>query len=175
VLRGTRRGGRTRNKNYFHHGGGLSDRISSVHADLDDPAGRDVAGAACGEAGAVVLAALVGVAAPAKASISQWPGRVLSPGHPRTGALRRGLRTLLHPRVGRDDLPGLQVDLEVHPRTDVVNSVLVARAGVGVPELVTPWRAAGGPPRPLSRGATVETDLVEGRGHTADRRSPRPR
>ncbi|WP_308259351.1 nicotianamine synthase family protein [Pseudonocardia sp. H11422] len=117
------------------HALGLDDRVSSVHADLEDPACRDAAGAACREAGAVVLAALVGVDAPAKASLSRWLGTVLSPGTPVLARSAAGLRTLLYPLVGPGDLPGLEVALEVHPRTDVVNSVLVAHAGSRVPEL----------------------------------------
>ncbi|MHA6794347.1 nicotianamine synthase family protein [Pseudonocardia bannensis] len=114
---------------------GLGDRISSVHADLEDPAGREAVAAACREADAVVLAALVGADAPAKAEISRWLGTALTPGTPVLARSAAGLRTLLYPRVGPDDLPGLEVALEVHPRTDVVNSVLVARAGARVLEL----------------------------------------
>nr|WP_275404183.1 nicotianamine synthase family protein [Pseudonocardia acidicola] len=116
------------------HALGLSDRVDSVHADLEDPAGREVVEAACRDAGAVVLAALVGADATAKAGISRWLGTALSPGTPVLARSAAGLRTLLYPRVGPDDLPGLEVALEVHPRTDVVNSVLVARAVACVPE-----------------------------------------
>lgn len=114
---------------------GLADQVSSVHADLEDPVGREAVGAACREAGAVVLAALVGADAPAKAGISRWLGTALPPGTPVLARSAAGLRTLLYPRIDPDDLPGLEVALEVHPRTDVVNSVLVARAGARVLEL----------------------------------------
>jgi hypothetical protein len=118
------------------HALGLGDRVRSVHADLEDPAGREVAATACLDAGAVVLAALVGADGPAKSAISRWLGTVLSPGTPVLARSAAGLRTLLYPRVGPDDLPGIEVALEVHPRTDVVNSVLVAHAGARVPEPV---------------------------------------
>ncbi|MEV1292707.1 nicotianamine synthase family protein [Pseudonocardia sp. NPDC049635] len=76
----------------------------------------------------VLLGALVGADAPAKAAIT---ARLAAAAGPDTAVLVRtaaGLRTLLYPQVCPADLPGLDVLLEVHPRTDVVNSVLVARA-----------------------------------------------
>lgn len=79
------------------------------------------------QADAVVVAALVGADPAAKAAVT---ARIAEAARPDTLLLVRsaaGLRALLYPEVTPADLPALDVLLEVHPGTDVVNSVLVAR------------------------------------------------
>ncbi|ANY06316.1 nicotianamine synthase family protein [Pseudonocardia sp. HH130630-07] len=75
----------------------------------------------------VLLGALVGTDAAAKDRITS---RIAAAAPEATQLVRTaaGLRTLLYPEVTAADLTGLDVLLEVHPRTDVVNSVLVATA-----------------------------------------------
>nr|WP_304633511.1 nicotianamine synthase family protein [Pseudonocardia sp. C8] len=97
----------------------------SLVADLAEPLPRTVV-AELGRADVVVVGALVGDDARAKGVITAR----LAAAAPHAVQLVRsaaGLRTLLYPAVAAADLPALEVLLEVHPRTDVVNSVLVAR------------------------------------------------
>lgn len=75
----------------------------------------------------IVLAALVGLDKAGKA-------KVLAHLHAHMDAAQvlmvrsvRGLRGLLYPKVGAGDLTGFAVAKEVHPRGEVVNSVLLAR------------------------------------------------
>ncbi|MEU6701864.1 nicotianamine synthase family protein [Pseudonocardia sp. NPDC046786] len=92
---------------------------ATLSADLVDEIGR---------ADLVLLGALVGADAAAKEAITTRLAAVAGPGTTLLVRTATGLRTLLYPEVHPADLPGLDVLLEVHPRTDVVNSVLVARA-----------------------------------------------
>jgi len=100
----------------------------TAHADLDDPGSEHVLRAeGIGDCDVVVLAALVGQDAAGKRAVSARLARLLRPD---TLVLARSavrLRSLLYPRVRAEDLAGLRVELEVHPHSGVVNSVLVAR------------------------------------------------
>lgn len=102
---------------------------TAAHADLDVAASDDVLRAeGIADCDVVVLAALVGQDAAGKRAVSARLARLLRPG---TLVLARSavrLRSLLYPCVRAEDLAGLRVELEVHPHSDVVNSVLVARA-----------------------------------------------
>lgn len=98
----------------------------SLVADLDRPLPPGLV-AELRHADLVLVGALVGTDNSAKNAITTR----LAAAAPDAVLLVRsatGLRTLLYPEVTPADLPGLDVLLEVHPRTDVVNSVLVARA-----------------------------------------------
>lgn len=104
---------------------GLSDRVSTVHADAAEAARREeVAGA-----DVVVLAALVGADNAEKQPIlDALAGRL----HRRTRLLIRTahrMRTALYPAVSADELRGFRPLLELHPHGEVVNSVLVAQPG----------------------------------------------
>lgn len=104
---------------------GLSDRVSTVHADAAESARReDVAGA-----DVVVLAALVGADNATKGPIlDALAGRL----HRRTRLLIRTahrMRTALYPAISPDELREFRPVLELHPHGDVVNSVLVAQPG----------------------------------------------
>ncbi|SNR36120.1 nicotianamine synthase [Haloechinothrix alba] len=106
---------------------------TGVRADLEDPDCVDtLVQAGVHTCDVVVLAALAGQDARAKRAIGERLGALL-PAH--TLVLVRSavrLRRLLYPQVRAEDLTGLRVELEVHPYTDIVNSVLVARpAGAG--------------------------------------------
>ncbi len=104
---------------------GFGEQVTSLCADIAVPDPR--LDAALAEADVVVLAALVGADGSDKAAVSARLARALRPdAHVIVRSAAR-LRTLLYPPVTADDLPGLTVLLEVHPATDVVNSVLVAR------------------------------------------------
>ncbi|WP_158092357.1 MULTISPECIES: nicotianamine synthase family protein [Pseudonocardia] len=106
----------------------IGTRTRAMVADLSSAALPAELVAEIGCADLVLLGALVGADAAAKDAITT---RLADVAGPDTGLLVRtaaGLRTLLYPEVLPADLPGLDVLLEVHPRTDVVNSVLVARA-----------------------------------------------
>lgn len=108
--------------------GAVGARTRSLVADLSSATLPADLVAEIGRADLVLLGALVGADAAAKEAITT---RLAAVAGPETTLLVRtaaGLRTLLYPEVHPADLPGLDVLLEVHPRTDVVNSVLVARA-----------------------------------------------
>ncbi|MHA6784217.1 nicotianamine synthase family protein [Pseudonocardia saturnea] len=105
---------------------GLDDRVTSLHADLLGPADPAL-DAALEAADVVVLAALVGVDRAAKAAVAARLAALLRPDARVLVRSAVRLRTLLYPPVEAADLPGLTVLLEMHPGTDVVNSVLVAR------------------------------------------------
>lgn len=103
------------------------DGVRGVAADLESTRPDPGLDAELARADLVLVGALVGAHAAAKAAIV---GRVAAATGPGTTLLVRsaaGLRTVLYPPVEPEDLPGLDVLLEVHPHTDVVNSVLVAR------------------------------------------------
>ncbi|MDN5749751.1 MAG: nicotianamine synthase [Pseudonocardia sp.] len=104
---------------------GLGDRVTSLCVDLAEP--DPALDAAVARADVVVLAAMVGVDGPGKAAVSARLAAVLRPEARVVVRSANRLRTLLYPAVTPADLPGLTVLLEVHPATDVVNSVLVAR------------------------------------------------
>lgn len=98
----------------------------SLVADLDRPLPPDLV-TELGRADLILVGALVGADTVAKDAITAR----LAAAAPDAVLLVRsaaGLRTLLYPSVTPADLAALDVLLEVHPRTDVVNSVLVARA-----------------------------------------------
>lgn len=113
---------------------GLAETVHSLHADLERADSsfvlREAGLARCD---VVVLAALVGEDAAAKREICGRLARLVGPS---TWVLVRSavhLRTLLYPEVRAEDLAGLRVELELHPRSDVVNSILVARPGPAEP------------------------------------------
>lgn len=108
----------------------VSERMSNVlgwhdlrfhHADIGtvELSGYDV----------VVLAALVGSTTAEKAAVLQHMARSMAPGALLLIRSARGLRTLLYPEVSRDSLGGFDVLTMVHPVNEVINSVIVARAG----------------------------------------------
>ncbi|MHA6799997.1 nicotianamine synthase family protein [Bounagaea algeriensis] len=102
---------------------GLSDRVSTVHADAAAAAQRgDVA-----TADVVVLAALVGEDSSGKSPVLDVLARRLHPGTTLLVRSAHRMRAALYPVVSVDELHGFRPLLEVHPCNDVVNSVLVAR------------------------------------------------
>jgi nicotianamine synthase-like protein len=112
---------------------GLSAGIDRVQADLATPYCADrLRAARVDQAELVVLAALVGSSSEAKRSIVERLVPVLRPDAIVLVRSAHGLRSLLYAPVRREDLAGLRVLLEIHPGTDVVNSVLVAKPMVGV-------------------------------------------
>lgn len=104
---------------------GLSDRVSTVHTDAAEAARREDVGSA----DVVVLAALVGADNAEKQPIlDALAGRL----HRRTRLLIRTahrMRTALYPAVSLDELRGFRPLLELHPHSDVINSVLVVQPG----------------------------------------------
>ena len=107
---------------------GLDGPVTSLCADLAAPG--PCLDEALAQADVVVLAALVGADGAGKAAVSTRLATALRPDARVVVRSAARLRTLLYPPVTADDLPGLTVLLEVHPATDVVNSVLVARPDV---------------------------------------------
>ncbi|MDV6012904.1 nicotianamine synthase family protein [Haloechinothrix sp. LS1_15] len=103
---------------------------AGVRADLEQPSSASILlDAGLGRCDVVVLAALAGQDATAKRTISGLLARLL---HDDALVLVRSavrMRRLLYPQVRAEDLTGLRVALEVHPYTDIVNSVLVAHPG----------------------------------------------
>lgn len=75
----------------------------------------------------VVLAALVGVDHETKARILSHLQHYMNPAQTLMIRSVKGMRGLLYPEVLAGDLPGFQVVKEVHPRGEVVNSVILAR------------------------------------------------
>lgn len=108
---------------------GLEGRVRSVRADLEcADCAPTLVSAGLGDSDAVVLAALVGADSAAKRQVCGRLARLVRPVE--AWVLVRSavqLRTLLYPEVRAEDLAGLRVELELHPRSDVVNSILVAR------------------------------------------------
>lgn len=107
---------------------GLGSSVRSLAADLEAPLTDASLCAELARADVVLVAALVGCDGRAKAGVAARLARAVQP---ETLLLVRSaarLRALLYPEVTAEDLPALDVLLEVHPRTDVVNSVLVARS-----------------------------------------------
>ncbi|MFP5073181.1 nicotianamine synthase family protein [Pseudonocardia nantongensis] len=102
--------------------------VRSLLADLEAPRLRPELAAELGRADLVLVGALVGADPDTKSAISARLAEAVRPAARLLVRSAAGLRTVLYPPVGTEDLPGLEVLLEVHPRTDVVNSVLVARA-----------------------------------------------
>lgn len=107
---------------------GADGRVRSLVADLDDPQLSPALADELGRADLVLVGALVGPDAATKAAITARLTTATGPGTTLLVRSAAGLRTLLYPEIVPADLPALDVLLEVHPRTDVVNSVLVARA-----------------------------------------------
>jgi len=89
---------------------------------LDDPADLDP-----GDYDLVYLAALAGLDHEAKDRLLSHLGRRLRPGTLVLARSAHSLRGLLYPVLDPADLPGLDTLAVVHPFTDVVNSVVVAR------------------------------------------------
>ncbi|WP_158603027.1 nicotianamine synthase family protein [Jiangella rhizosphaerae] len=77
----------------------------------------------------VVLAALVGDTAAEKRRIMAHLAASMRPGAILLARSARGLRTLLYPPIDRTALDGFEPLTEVHPVNDVINSVILARAG----------------------------------------------
>lgn len=102
--------------------------VRSLLADLEAPRLAPELTAELGRADLVLVGALVGADAGTKSAITARLAEAVRPAARLLVRSAAGLRTVLYPAVGAEDLPGLEVLLEVHPRTDVVNSVLVARA-----------------------------------------------
>jgi nicotianamine synthase len=85
--------------------------------DREDLAGYDL----------VYLAALAGLDPDAKLGLLSHLARVLTPGTLVLARSAHSLRGLLYPVLDPHDLPGMDTLSVVHPFTDVVNSVVVAR------------------------------------------------
>ncbi|MEJ2869389.1 nicotianamine synthase family protein [Actinomycetospora sp. OC33-EN08] len=75
----------------------------------------------------VYLAALAGLEPTSKQRLLAHLGRCLAPGTLVLARSAHSLRGLLYPVLDPHDLPGLETLSVVHPFTDVVNSVVVAR------------------------------------------------
>ena len=75
----------------------------------------------------VYLAALAGLEPDAKLRLLAHLGRSLRPGTLVLARSAHSLRALLYPVLDPESLPGLDTLAVVHPYTDVVNSVVVAR------------------------------------------------
>ncbi|MFC5061495.1 nicotianamine synthase family protein [Actinomycetospora atypica] len=75
----------------------------------------------------VYLAALAGLEPDAKLRLLAHLGRCLRPGTLVLARSAHALRALLYPVLDPESLPGLDALAVVHPYTDVVNSVVVAR------------------------------------------------
>ncbi|MEQ3550897.1 nicotianamine synthase family protein [Pseudonocardia nematodicida] len=101
--------------------------VRSLVADLSAPEPDPRLTGELAAADVVLLGALVGADAVAKDAITARLAAAAGPGTTLLVRSATGLRTLLYPEVRAADLPALEVLLEVHPHTDVVNSVLVAR------------------------------------------------
>jgi nicotianamine synthase len=97
--------------------GGLGFHAGDVLEDPLDLRGYDL----------VYLAALAGLDPGAKTRLLDHLGRRLRPGTVVLARSAHSLRGLLYPVLDPDDLPGLDALAVVHPYTDVVNSVVVAR------------------------------------------------
>jgi nicotianamine synthase len=89
--------------------------------DHDDLAGYDL----------VYLAALAGLDPDAKRGLLEHLARCLAPGTLVLARSAHSLRGLLYPVLDPHDLPGMDTLSVVHPFTDVVNSVVVARVRRG--------------------------------------------
>lgn len=108
---------------------GLGSYVRCACADLESPDCVDILRAAgLPDADVVVLAALTGTDGRAKQQISARLAGLVRPDAVVLARSAARLRSLLYPVVTAEDLVGLRVELELHPHTDVVNSVLVARA-----------------------------------------------
>ncbi|WP_018333796.1 nicotianamine synthase family protein [Actinomycetospora chiangmaiensis] len=89
--------------------------------DHEDLAGYDL----------VYLAALAGLDPDAKLALLEHLARCLTPGTLVLARSAHSLRGLLYPVLDPHDLPGMDTLSVVHPFTDVVNSVVVARVRRG--------------------------------------------
>lgn len=76
---------------------------------------------------AVVMAALVGLDIGTKQRVLAHLHQHMSPQQTLLVRSARGLRSLLYPPVAASDLTGFDVTRTIHPRGEVVNSVLLAR------------------------------------------------
>lgn len=110
---------------------GSGARVRSIVADLESPWPTPALTTELGRADVVLVGALVGADRAAKAAVTTRLADAVRPDARLLVRSAAGLRTVLYPCVDAGDLPGLEVLLEVHPRTDVVNSVLVARPRTG--------------------------------------------
>jgi hypothetical protein len=95
--------------------------VSFVHSDVADADLRpyDV----------VVLAALVGVSASEKRSVLRRLAGAMAPGAVLLARSARGMRSLLYPAIEPRALDGFDLQAIVHPVDEVINSVVLARAG----------------------------------------------
>lgn len=101
---------------------GLRVRLGDVRDErADDLAAYDL----------VYLAALAGLDPASKHDLLAHLGRTLRPGTLVLARSAHSLRRLLYPVLDPHDLPGLETLAVVHPHTDVVNSVVVARVTGG--------------------------------------------
>ncbi|MFP5020821.1 nicotianamine synthase family protein [Pseudonocardia phyllosphaerae] len=101
--------------------------VRSLVADLEAPTLDDELVTELGHADVVLVGALVGADAAAKAEVVARLAAVVGSGAHLLVRSAHGLRTLLYPEIGPLDLPSCEVLVEVHPHTEVVNSVLVGR------------------------------------------------
>lgn len=76
---------------------------------------------------AIVLAALVGLDSTAKQRVLQHLHTHMQPEQILLVRSVAGLRRLLYPEVTKSDLPGFTLTRAIHPRGEVVNSILLAR------------------------------------------------
>lgn len=119
---------------------GWRHRSASVCADVTDPnAAGALTAAGIGACDVVVLAAMVGESGSDKRAAGVLLSEVLAPDALVLVRSAAGLRSLLYPPVTVDDVWPLAVELELHPHTDVINSVLLARAQpAGAADLSSP-------------------------------------
>lgn len=80
-----------------------------------------------GQYDAVVLAALVGLDAQAKRRVLRHLHTHLHEGQTLLVRSVQGMRRLLYPAVTSAELEGFEITRQIHPRSDVVNSVILAR------------------------------------------------
>jgi 2-polyprenyl-3-methyl-5-hydroxy-6-metoxy-1,4-benzoquinol methylase len=94
--------------------------IPCIHTDVNDFT-------AFGEYDVVIMAALVGLDKAAKRKVTAHLHQHMGKEQLLMVRSVRGLRALLYPKVVADDLMGFDVVKEVHPRGEVINSVMLAR------------------------------------------------
>lgn len=109
--------------NGVHRALGLHDRVATVRGDARRPTPLP----GVGDAGIVLLAALVGADSAAKRQVSRSLAAVMRPDSLLLTRSAHRLRTALYPPVSPDDLSGFTTLVEMHPCDDVVNSVLISR------------------------------------------------
>lgn len=94
--------------------------IPCIHTDVNDfTAFKDY--------DVVIMAALVGLDSTAKRKVTAHLNAHMTKEQLLVVRSVRGLRALLYPKVKAEDLSGFNVIKEVHPRGEVINSVMLAR------------------------------------------------